>query len=125
MTETSETPARPRVIGRAITSIVLAFFYAYPTWTAIGNLINLPGYYARQFGAAPDQVPWVLLWAGVALPPLIFALAVALGWRRGSGAIALLLTTGFALVSALGLDIIALQTDHRMRLVVEFLTNGG
>lgn len=112
-------------LGVVITSVVMGFVYAYPTWSAIGNLVSLPTYYAAQLGVTPDKVPWVLLWAGVALPVVVFALGVALGWKRGPGAVALLLAVGFAVVSALSLDILALEKETEIRLVIDFLTNGG
>lgn len=108
-----------------MTIVVLAFFYAYPTWSAIGNLISLPAYYSAQLGVSADRVPWALLWAGVMLPVVVFGLGVWLGWRRGPGAVALILTTGFATVSALALDILALEKETEIRLVIEYLTNGG
>ena len=122
MTETRE---RRGSIGTIITSVVLAFFYAYPTWSAIGNLISLPAYYSAQLGVTPDKVPWALLWVGVAIPVVVYGIGVALGWRRGPGAVALFLTTGFAVVSALALDILAWEKETEIRLVIDFLTNGG
>lgn len=121
----SETERGRGSIGTIVTSVVLAFFYAYPTWSAIGNLISLPTYYSAQLGVTADRVPWALLWIGVALPVVVYGIGVALGWRRGPGAVALFLTAGFAVVSALALDILALEKETEIRLVIDFLTNGG
>lgn len=107
--------------GSLVVAILIGFFYAYPTWSAVGNMLSLPAYYETQFGVGADEVPWFLLWTGVIAPILIFALGIVLGWRRGPGSLALVLTAGFGLVSALGLDLIALEKDIEIRLVIDFL----
>lgn len=104
-------------------TLFFAVLFAYPVWAAIGNLLGLPDFYSSQLGVSSDRVPWVLLWAGVIVPVIVFVVGVILGWRRGPGAIALLLITGFALVSAINLDIVALYSELRLRLVIDFLTN--
>jgi hypothetical protein len=120
----TETPRRGS-LGVIITSVVMGFLYAYPTWSAIGNLVSLPAYYSTQLGVTNDKVPWALLITGVALPVIVFTIGVALGWKRGAGATALFLTAGFALVSALALDVLAAEKETEIRLVIEYLTNKG
>ena len=118
----TEVTARPGILGRFIVAVVAAAFYAYPFWTALGNLINLPAYYSEQFGVSADRVPWALLIAGVAAPIVVFATAIALAWRRGAGALALLLTTGFAIVNVFSLSILAFEKELEVQIVIDFLT---
>lgn len=110
--------------GRLVVTLGAAVLYAYPFWTALGNLLNLPAYFASQFGASANSVPWALLIAGVALPVVIFVLAIVTSWRRGSGALALALVTGFAVVNSTALSILAFEKEVELRLVIEFLTGG-
>jgi phosphoglycerol transferase MdoB-like AlkP superfamily enzyme len=116
--------ARPGIVGRLAVMVVAGALFAYPFWTALGNLLNLPSYYHAQFGASVDTVPWALLIAGVALPALTFLGATVIGWKRGAGSMALLLTAGFAAVSATALSILAFEKDIELRLVIDFLVNG-
>jgi hypothetical protein len=123
MTETDEN-IRSSVFGRLAVLVVAGFLFAYPFWTALGNLLNLPSYFETQFGASIDGVLWVLLIAGVALPVVTFLGASILGWKRGMGSMALLFTVGFAAVNATALSILAFEKDIELRLVIDFLVNG-
>lgn len=116
--------SRQDVTGNIVIVLFFALLFTYPVWSAVGNLLGLPVFYAAQLGVSSDRVPWVLLWAGVLVPVVVFVVGVLLGWRRGPGSVALLLTTGFALVSAINLDIVALYSETRLQLVVDILTNG-
>ncbi len=115
---------RPSVVGRLAVLVVAGFLFAYPFWTALGNLLNLPSYFETQFGASVDAVLWVLLIAGVSLPALTFLGAGIVGWKRGAGSMALLFTVGFAAVNATALSILAFEKDIELRLVIDFLVNG-
>ena len=115
---------RPSVVGRLAVLVVAGVLFAYPFWTALGNLLNLPSYFETQFGASIDTVLWVLLIAGVALPALTFLGVSVLGWKRGAGSMALLFTVGFAAVNATALSILAFEKDIELRLVIDFLVNG-
>jgi hypothetical protein len=115
---------RPSVVGRLAVLVVAGFLFAYPFWTALGNLLNLPAYFETQFGASVDGVLWGLLIAGVALPALTFLGASIIGWRRGAGSMALLYSVGFATVNATALSILAFEKDIELRLVIDFLVNG-
>ena len=123
MTEVDEN-SQPNLFGRLAVLVIAGFLFAFPFWTALGNLLNLPTYYQTQFGASADTVPWVLLIAGVALPTLAFLGATVVGWKRGAGSMALMLTAGFAAVNAAALSILAFEKDIELRLVIDFLTNG-
>ena len=115
---------RPSVVGRLAVLVVAGFLFAYPFWTALGNLLNLPAYFETQFGASVDGVLWGLLIAGVALPALTFLGASIIGWKRGAGSMALLYSVGFATVNATALSILAFEKDIELRLVIDFLVNG-
>ena len=115
---------RPSVVGRLAVFVVAGFLFAYPFWTALGNLLNLPAYFETQFGASVDGVLWGLLIAGVALPALTFLGASIIGWKRGAGSMALLYSVGFAAVNATALSILAFEKDIELRLVIDFLVNG-
>jgi hypothetical protein len=119
---TAETGSQPGNLGRLIVSVIAVAFYSYPFWTALGNLVNVPAYYSDQFGVTADTVPWVLLFAGVATPILVFATAVVFAWRRGAGALALLFTAGFAVINAISLSILAFEKEVELRIVIDFLT---
>lgn len=115
---------RPSVVGRLAVLVVAGFLFAYPFWTALGNLLNLPAYFETQFGASVDGVLLGLLIAGVALPALTFLGASIIGWKRGAGSMALLYSVGFATVNATALSILAFEKDIELRLVIDFLVNG-
>ena len=115
---------RPSVVGRLAVLVVAGFLFAYPFWTALGNLLNRPAYFETQFGASVDGVLWGLLIAGVALPALTFLGASIIGWKRGAGSMALLYSVGFAAVNATALSILAFEKDIELRLVIDFLVNG-
>lgn len=119
---TVESTRRPRLVGRLSVAIAGGALYTYPFWTALGNLINLPGYYQDQFGVSADKVPWVLLIAGVVVPILVFAGGILWTWKRGAGAMALILTAGFGVVNAVALSILAFEKEAELRLVIDFLT---
>ena len=121
----TETASRRGSIANIVTAVAFGFVYAYPTWSAIGNLIGMPAFYASFIGVGADRVPWALLWSSVAVPVVVFGIGLALGWRRGPGAIALLLAAGFGVVCAVSLDVIAVEIQIRLNLITEFLLNGG
>jgi hypothetical protein len=85
---------------------LFGLFYAYDIWTAIGNLFGVPAEYAQFM--AEDRVPWWLLWVGVLIPPLAFALAVFVGRRYNVFGKALIFLVGLAVVAALTFGVYAL-----------------
>lgn len=110
--------------GRIVVALAAGLLFAYPFWVSLGNLLNLPAYYQSQFGVEADAVPWVLLMVDVVRPIIIFVLALIVTWKRGAGAMALVLTTGFAVVNATALSTLAFEKEVELRLVIDFLTNG-
>jgi hypothetical protein len=110
------------ITARVAVILGAGLLFAYPFWVALGNLLNVPDYLQSQFGATPAQIPWVLLVSDVARPVLIFLGGVVLLWKRGAGAMALVLTTGFAVVNATALSTLAFEKEVELRLVIDFLT---
>jgi hypothetical protein len=123
MTGATDAP-QSGIVARVVVMLAAGLLFTYPFWSALGNLINLPAYLQSQFGASPDQVPWLLLISDVARPVVIFLGGVLVTWKRGAGAMALVLTTGFAVVSATALSTLAFEKEVELRLVIDFLTNG-
>lgn len=99
------------IIG-AIIAVLFALFYAYDVWAAVSPFFALPAFYS-SIGLNPGAVPWWVLIIGVAVPPVIFALALAVGWRRNALEKALIFFVGFAVVSGLSLSVISLEAFVR------------
>jgi hypothetical protein len=112
------------MFGRIVVVALGGALYAYPLWSAVGNLLNLPAYYVSQFGITTEEAPWLLLILAVAAPVAVFSAATLMTWRRGTGALMLALIAGFGVVSATALSIAAFIVDDRLRIVRDFLLNG-
>lgn len=91
-----------------IVAVLFGLFFAYDLWEAISNLVALPGFY-EYAGFGVENVPWWLLAIGVAIPVIVFVLALVVG--RGMPLLmkAIVLLVGLTVVSALGLGVIALE----------------
>jgi hypothetical protein len=75
---TAETTPAPRAkYGWPSIAIAIVFglVYAYVLFEALGNLLQLPG----TLGAS---TPWAVLIVDVALPVIVFVVAILLGRRR-------------------------------------------
>ena len=109
--ELVEDDAREAKRGRygwlsLVVAALFGLFYAYDLWEALGNLFNLPvAYDALGIG---DRVPYLLLWTGVLVPPVIFGIAVFVGRRRTVFGKALIFLVGLAVVACLTLAVLAL-----------------
>jgi Kef-type K+ transport system membrane component KefB len=64
-------------------------------------------------GLDPASVPWWLLIAGVALIPVVFAIAMFLGLRRNALEQALIFVVGLSIVACGSLVIIAVEAALR------------
>lgn len=93
---------------KVLVAIGFGLLYAYDVWEAVSTLIGLPQFY-EALGLTSAEVPWWLLIVGVALPPVVFVLALLLGRRRKLGQFALILLVGLAIVAALSLGAVALE----------------
>lgn len=112
---TPEVRKRPRY-GR-VSTVVAALFgliYAYDLFEAISNVVGvvtqLDAYnvFAAENGLDQASVPWILLVATLALPPVAYGVAMVLGRRHGLGMRALLFAAGLAVVAAATLSLTAL-----------------
>lgn len=90
-----------------ILAIVTGFFgllYAYTVWSAIASLIQqLSGDYPLT------GTGWAVLIAAIVVPIVIFAIAVAVGFKRAVGEYALILLTGFALVEVYWMNTLSMM----------------
>jgi len=75
-----------RLLVFVVTLVFLAMS-GWDLWEAIGNFLGLPGFYVAL--GIEDHTPWVLLWAGLAVP--VIAVIVGLSWARKRGLMARIL----------------------------------
>ncbi|TBN56054.1 hypothetical protein EYE40_00815 [Glaciihabitans arcticus] len=99
---TDETVEAKKRFGWLTIAVIVLFglLYAYDVWEAIGNLLQFPQVYVDQ-----ADVPWWLLIANLALPVLLFGLALWLGWKRSFIDKVLLFFVGLSVVAVLTFDI--------------------
>lgn len=85
-------------------------FFAYDLWEAIENAIEVPKLYAQleEVGLPAGDVPWLLIWIGILVPPLVYVGAFLIGLRHNVFAKALIFLSGLVLVAALSLSVNAL-----------------
>jgi len=67
-----------------LTTLAFLAFSGWDVWEATGNLLGLPGFYVAL--GIEQHTPWILLYAGVVVP--VIAFAVGLLWARGRGVMA-------------------------------------
>jgi len=104
----AETAAVRRTWVELALLIVFGLFYAFALFVAISNLVELPRAY-EIYGFDPATIPWWLLIVGTLIPILGFVAALLVSRRRNLLERALVLLAGLAVVSALGLTIVAIQ----------------
>lgn len=104
----SESGGASSRFWRAVAVIALGALFAYDVWEAVSTLIVLPQFY-DAIGLPASTVPWWLLIGQVAIPPVAFAGALLLGWRRTLPQLILLLVVALAVVAALSLGAVALE----------------
>ena len=108
MTEQAEPqPARKSRYGvpSIVIAIVAALLYAYVLWGAIGNLIQLP----KELGAL---TPWWLLVVDVAVPVVVYVVAILLGLRRRILTRAVLFVIGATVLGCCTVGSIAFVQTH-------------
>jgi hypothetical protein len=99
--------ARGRLGWLGITvAIIFGIFYAYALWSALGQLIDLPGQFED---AGVSGAPWGLTVAGLLTPIVLFTLAFGLGIRRNIGDKILIYVVGLLAVAALGFTFIGFE----------------
>jgi ABC-type Fe3+ transport system permease subunit len=99
-------------VRSALVATVFLGLFGWDLWEALGNLVGLAPFY--EVMGIGDQVPWFLLWAGVAIPGVVIAVALVL-WRWVPGFLerVAILVCGWALVAALSLSLQAIEQAWR------------
>ncbi|MGV8882826.1 MAG: hypothetical protein ACOH19_11805 [Rhodoglobus sp.] len=108
-----EDDAREATRGRygwlsLVVAAIFGLFYAWNVWQSVATMFVLPQFY-DVYGYGAENVPWWLLWVGVAVPIIAFLLAFVIGRRSNVLVKALVFLAGLAVTSALGIAIIALE----------------
>lgn len=115
-----EVSASPRAKYGTPSFMVAGLFgllYAYDLWEAISNFVELPVVY-EYYGLDTSAIPWWVLVIGVAVPAVIFALAVIIGRGQNILGRILIFFLGLAIVAGLSLGVLALEVVLRPELVV-------
>lgn len=86
------------VIGALLTAV-----YVFTMLAPFGDLMGLP-----QMGFAISPSGWFWLFAGVVLPPIVYALALIAGRKRTAVVRLMLLATGLLVVALLQLELLLL-----------------
>ena len=86
--------------------VIFAVLFALALFGPISNLGALPAVY-EAYGIG-DAVPWPLLIVAIALPPILYVVALLLGRNRPPFARALILTVALAASFALYFGIVTL-----------------
>lgn len=97
----------PWTIGLIITAL-----YGYAVVAAAGNLVGMPQA-AVALGLTVTATGWAWLSLGVALPIVVFAVALLVARGRSSWVRILLLITGLCVVAVLQLDLMHLVPPSR------------
>ena len=111
--EVIEDDAREAKRGRygwlsLVVAAIFGLFYAWNVWQSVATMFVLPQFY-DAYGYGAENVPWWLLWVGVAVPIVAFLLAFVIGRHSNVLVKALVFLAGLAVTSALGIAIIALE----------------
>jgi hypothetical protein len=118
-TNTAPDAASRRRVGWPTLALAAVFglLFAYDVWEAISTAVLLPQSY-EAYGLDSSYVPWWLVIAGIAAPPVLYVLAFLIGRRRGPVAVALVFVVALALSAVVSLDLVAVQgtllTDQLM-----------
>jgi hypothetical protein len=110
----SASPARRRVPWFRFTIMILfGIVYAWDLFAAFTNFFGKLDELARvnevrELNGFPlVAIPWVPLIANLALPVVVFGLAVWIARRRSAGMLGVMLLAGLGLVAAVSLGIVA------------------
>lgn len=111
--KTEETTGQKPRWFRLSVIILFAIVYTWDLFAALSNLVGKLGEIARlnetrgHNGFPPLDTPWIPLIANLALPIVVFGLAVWTSRRRSVGILALVLLAGLGVVAAVSLSLIA------------------
>jgi hypothetical protein len=105
-TATPADPPRPRFgAARIAVTIVLGLLGAWFLFDGISNLLAFPQQ-LEAFGIA-ERTPWLILWASVVAPPVIFAVAALIGRRQPVTRYTLVLIVALCVMATTRLSLIA------------------
>ena len=92
-------------VARIAVTVVLGLLAAWFLFDGISNLLAFP----QQLEAlgVPERTPWVILWASVLLPPLLFAGAAVAARRLPLARYTLVLIVALCVVATSRLSLIA------------------
>lgn len=96
--ESTANAGSPRWLSALVLGMA-GLFYAYAIWNAVAHLITM-----AQNGLT--AVGWVTLLFGVVFPAIVFVFAYAIGRRRNSGELGLVLLAGLGVVAVFWLSLI-------------------
>jgi hypothetical protein len=110
--------AAPRTASRTALVVVLGIFallYAYDVLEAVQNLTGMVSNYVTPTSPI-NPTGWSILIGGIALPILVYAVAVVLGRRGGVLRTALLLFVGWSVVAALSFGFVSIPLTTMLTL---------
>lgn len=101
-----------RIIAWTV-GILVTLLYAYMVVAAVGNLTMLPQM-AASLGVELAPAGWAWLGFGIALPVIVYALALVIARRRSAGIRVLVLAAGLCFAAAVQLEVMHLvpQTSY-------------
>lgn len=112
--------AKPHTPPTWIVATISGFFgllYAYAVWSAVAQLVASVQSLG-ELGLGLNPLGWIVWLLAIALPIVLFAMAVSFGRTRGVRTLAILLTTGLALVGAFWLNVTAYTAVYSASLIV-------
>jgi hypothetical protein len=115
---TPDAPAHRAGAGRAALVVVLGVFallYAYDVLEAVQNLTGMVSSYVTPTSPI-NPTGWSILVGGIALPILVYAIAVVLGRRGGVLRLGFLLFVGWAVVAALSFGFVSVPLTTMLTL---------
>jgi hypothetical protein len=98
-----------RTFGRSgwAVAVVAAFFYAYHLWGGIANLVGVASAFAG-LGIELSGSIWALVVAYAVTPLIVYVAALLVGRTLSNLGRILVFAVGFAVVSVISLDLLAL-----------------
>ena len=110
-----EQAAKPKKTPwfRITVMIVFGLVYAWDLFFALSNMLGKVEEIAQinevrvLNGFAPNGTPWLLLLANLALPLVVYGIALWISRRRSVGNMAMMMLAGLGVVAAVSLSLIA------------------
>jgi hypothetical protein len=109
MTTSSQSARTAPTWAVATIAGLFGLLFAYAVWSAVNYLVASVQA-AGAAGLSLTGMGWAVWILAIALPILLFAVALAVGIRRGLVSLALFLLAALALVAVFWLDVMAYTT---------------